>query len=66
MVIKAEPETRERRVCTRKREPCGQRGKWDKGGYQHGKDEEQQEPGKDSQVIPGLKANLRQVKDHEF
>lgn len=33
-------------------------GKWDKGGSQHGKDEEQQELGKDSQVIPGLKASF--------
>lgn len=32
MVVKAKPGTRER-------EPCEQRVKWDKGGYQRGRDE---------------------------
>lgn len=48
MVVKADQ---------REREPCEQRGKWDKGGYQQGRDEENQDQGKeDTQVTPGLKA----------
>lgn len=58
VMMKAEPGTRERRVYNRKKEACGQRGKWNKGGYQHGKDEEQQEWGKDSRVILGLRASF--------
>lgn len=46
-------------VYNRKREPCGQKGKWNKaGGYQHGKDEEQQKQGEDSQVILGLRVSF--------
>lgn len=58
MVVKAELGTREKRVCSRKRQLCGQR-KWDEGGCLQAGDEKKQEQGKqDTQVIPGLRPSF--------